>query len=204
MARLHSGLRHVRCCRRGPLPGLSPWCIRGSGPPRARLSEVQRLFLMVPVQARARVPLGPGLLRELNPGPLAPEARIMPLDQAAMLACAVAEFECGCSTAEGRMWHVAASGPGAGWPQRRWASAPGSARCIKASEALPSRSSGVESLSPWAQCRPEPTSTGARAAPGIEPGTSRTLSENHATRPSSQMLSLPAQLLSNLLCSVLA
>ena len=28
-----------------------------------------------------------GLLRELNPGPLAPEARIMPLDQAAMLQC---------------------------------------------------------------------------------------------------------------------
>ena len=26
-----------------------------------------------------------GLLRELNPGPLAPEARIMPLDQAAKL-----------------------------------------------------------------------------------------------------------------------
>ena len=28
-------------------------------------------------------PHGQGLLRELNPGPLAPEARIMPLDQAA-------------------------------------------------------------------------------------------------------------------------
>ena len=27
-----------------------------------------------------------GLLRELNPGPLAPEARIIPLDQAAMIA----------------------------------------------------------------------------------------------------------------------
>ena len=39
----------------------------------------------VALAARMRVvkAIGMGLLRELNPGPLAPEARIMPLDQAA-------------------------------------------------------------------------------------------------------------------------
>ena len=34
-----------------------------------------------------------GLLRELNPGPLAPEARIMPLDQAAMI-CSKTDSHC--------------------------------------------------------------------------------------------------------------
>ena len=35
-----------------------------------------------------------GLLRELNPGPLAPEARIMPLDQAASCKSFVLSVEC--------------------------------------------------------------------------------------------------------------
>ena len=38
----------------------------------------------------------------------------------------------------------------------------------------------------------------ARAAAGIEPGTSRTLSENHATRPSSLLISTSSQTLNDM------
>ena len=43
-----------------------------------------------------------GLLRELNPGPLAPEARIIPLDQAASWRESVAIICCGCVAAASR------------------------------------------------------------------------------------------------------
>ena len=76
-----------------------------------------------------------GLLQELSPGPLAPEARIMPLDQAA------------------------------------------DARMIEA-----------------AHHKHKARMHDRRAAPGIEPGTSRTLSETHATRPSSHVMVLWASL----------
>ena len=44
-----------------------------------RLLKLEVRLFMVAVRAE----LAKGLLRELNPGPLAPEARIIPLDQAA-------------------------------------------------------------------------------------------------------------------------
>jgi hypothetical protein len=42
-----------------------------------------------------------GLLRELNPGPLAPEARIIPLDQAAKCLCSQTSTSKG---TQGRFW----------------------------------------------------------------------------------------------------
>ena len=48
-------------------------------------------------------PHGQGLLRELNPGPLAPEARIIPLDQAAIVRVALLRmcYDCGLCIFEG-------------------------------------------------------------------------------------------------------
>jgi hypothetical protein len=88
-----------------------------------------------------------GLLRELNPGPLAPEARIMPLDQAAS--------------------------------------------CLLLGSPRNSLSFACD-LTCLPRC-PGGRAGSHGAAPGIEPGTSRTLSENHATRPSSRMPTLLVQ-----------
>jgi hypothetical protein len=46
-------------------------------------SSQSELYSPDSIVARERMPFVLGLLRELNPGPFAPEARIMPLDQAA-------------------------------------------------------------------------------------------------------------------------
>ena len=76
-----------------------------------------------------------GLVRDLNPGPLAPEARIIPLDQRAIgldELCNITFF------------------PGEGFPQ-------------------------LYETKDWAR-------------PGFEPGTSRTQSENHTPRPTSQLI----------------
>ena len=47
------------------------------------VSVCERLRFVVVTSTRIAL-AKKGLLRELNPGPLAPEARIIPLDQAAM------------------------------------------------------------------------------------------------------------------------
>ena len=62
---------------------------RGNVLPPPRRSGAQSLLLHMPCFQAPLFELQRcrGLLRELNPGPLAPEARIMPLDQAANRGC---------------------------------------------------------------------------------------------------------------------
>ena len=61
--------------------GYEPTCVRIANPPAWRLILQMRASCQQLVCSIALTYTG--LLRELNPGPLAPEARIMPLDQAA-------------------------------------------------------------------------------------------------------------------------
>ncbi len=98
-----------------------------------------------------------GLVRELNPGPLAPEARIIPLDQRASqyLQC---PFVFPHHSSEYQQ--------------------PLSSSMLLARNTVFEGARHAHKVTPS-----EITEYGAR--PGFEPGTSRTLSENHTPRPTS-------------------
>jgi hypothetical protein len=68
------------------VPDSNPWqCATCAGSPS--FSEARSKW--VAASRKQPLPATQGLLRELNPGPLAPEARIIPLDQAAMVAAVI-------------------------------------------------------------------------------------------------------------------